>query len=217
MPCLSAPPTGWHGGAGPVIDGCGGRLGTEALRSEVSQVLQVEEDCGLEWLPPGTILFGGSAYGQRTAIRAAGSSRFSYWDMICLGRPASGDGYEQGAGEQGLTVHIDDRPLYVDRFSWAADSPVRLSSWGLQGHSVFAQLLMYPADEDVLLRARQVLAQPSLLAVGLMNATLVDGLLVVRVLGDASFKVHGVLQAVWSALRPLVMGRSTCPPRIWAT
>ena len=76
---------------------------------------------------------------------------------------------------------------------------------------------MYPADEDVLERARQVTVDPAWQAVGRVGVTLVDGLLVTRILGDAAFRVQVLLQTLWSRLRPLVMGHAPCPPRIWAT
>jgi urease accessory protein len=87
----------------------------------------------------------------------------------------------------------------------------------LQGHKVFSQLLMYPADEDILARARQVAADPAWKTVGQVGVTLVDGLLVVRVLGDVALQVQALLQTMWSRLRPLVMDHPPCAPRIWAT
>ena len=190
---------------------------TRGLRSEVIQEIDLAPGCSGEWLPQGTILFGGSSYAQRTVIRAATSARFSCWDSICLGRPASGDDFTQGSGEQSLAVFLDGKPLYLDRLDWTADAPLMCSGWGLQSYKVLSQLLMYPADEDVLERARQVTGDPAWQAVGRVGVTLVDGLLVMRMLGDAAFQVQELLQTLWSRLRPLVMGHAPCPPRIWAT
>ena len=139
---------------------------TRDLRSEVIQEIDLAPGCSGEWLPQGTILFGGSSYAQRTVIRAASSARFSCWDSICLGRPASGDDFTQGSGEQSLAVFLDDKPLYLDRLDWTADAPLMCSGWGLQSYKVLSQLLMYPADEDVLERARQVTVDPAWQAVG---------------------------------------------------
>lgn len=190
---------------------------TAGLRSEVVQELQVAADGGLEWLPQGTILFGGSRYWQQTNIRAAASARFCFWDIAHLGRPASDDNYHHGQCEQGVRVFVDDVPIYIDRLSWQADAPLLDAAWGLAGHKVLAQLMMYPADKDALQRARQALNASQPAGVGQTAVTLVDNLLVFRVLGDVGYQVQALLTRCWQQLRPLVMQRAACAPRIWAT
>jgi len=190
---------------------------TAGLRSQVVQDLQVEDGGELEWLPQGTILFGRSDYQQTTAIRAGASARFCVWDISYLGRPASGDDYQQGQCAQTLQVVVNDTPIYIDRLNWAADDPLLDAHWGLAGHKVLSQLLMYPMDMDGLQRARQILRPYSGAAAGHAAATLVDDLLVIRVVGDIGYRVQALLTECWRQLRPLVMGRPACTPRIWAT
>lgn len=48
-------------------------------------------------------------------------------------------------------------------------------------------------------------------------ATRVDDLLVVRALTGYAEPAHRLLRAVWGILRPRLLGRPPCPPRIWAT
>jgi len=62
--------------------------------------------------------------------------------------------------------------------------------------------------------ARACLAET---APGFAGATLVDGLLAVRQLGPSTEQARRTLMRVWSALRPPLLGREPCPPRIWAT
>ena len=49
------------------------------------------------------------------------------------------------------------------------------------------------------------------------TATVVDGVLVCRYLGPSASEAHVAFVDVWTALRPVLIGRPACPPRIWAT
>ena len=47
--------------------------------------------------------------------------------------------------------------------------------------------------------------------------TLLDDVLVVRWLGAGAQEGLSVLERAWSLLRPRLLGREPCPPRIWGT
>ncbi|MCY4012967.1 MAG: urease accessory protein UreD [Gammaproteobacteria bacterium] len=186
------------------------------LESSVTQCLDVGPGCGLEWLPQETILFGGSRYRVRTHVRLARDARFSGWDIVTLGRPASGDGYEAGAVRLETRIDVGEEHRLVERLAWnrVAGEPVPVldAHWGLGGNRTLASYYAYPADADTLERARNLIGDCA--ATG---ATLLDDLLVVRtVIGDVE-RARGLLTCVWEGLRRTVSGLAPSPPRVWAT
>ena len=187
-----------------------------AERSVLTQRLEVSAGASLEWLPQETILYGGSRVTVRTEVRLARAARFASWEIVALGRPASGDGYASGEARFGTDISVGGEPSLIERQRWrrgvGSEDPVLRAAWGLAGRRVLAAFHAYPADDDVLDRARTLLPQNRMCA-----ATLIDGLLVVRALADDASAARSRLVEVWSALRPLVTGLPPHPPRIWAT
>ena len=185
-------------------------------RSMLTHHLEVRAGASLEWLPQETILYGGSRIGVRTEVRLDPAARFASWEIVVLGRPASGDGYAAGEASLGTEVAVGGEPRLIERQRWrrgaGCEDAVLRAPWGLAGRRVLSAFYTYPADGDILDRARTLLPQDRTCA-----ATLVDGLLVVRVLADDAGAARGRLAEVWSGLRPLVIGLPPHPPRIWAT
>ena len=186
------------------------------LESSVAQCLDVGSGCRLEWLPQETILFGGSRYRARTRIRLARDARFGGWDIVTLGRPASDDGYETGAVRLETSIDVGEEHRLVERQAWSRgpgeSAPVLAAPWGLDGKRTLASYYAYPADADTLDRARSLLGDCA--AAG---ATLLDDLLVVRMLADDVARARGLLTRVWQGLRRTVSGLAPSPPRVWAT
>lgn len=96
--------------------------------------------------------------------------------------------------------------------------------WGLQGRPVVGTLFCYwpggASDrEQALNTARQLLQADTGAAHNrpLLAATLVNDILLVRYLGFCSEHCRQSLSGVWEALRPLVLSRQACTPRIWNT
>ena len=205
---------------------CGGtaRLTTPAAtkvyrstaESSVTQCLDVASGCAMEWLPQETILFGGSRYRARTHIRLARDARFSGWDVVTLGRRASGDGYEAGAAYLETRIDVDGERRLIERQAWCRDAgrtePVLTAAWGFAGLPTLASYYAYPADADALDRARRIVGHDERAGV-----TLLDDILVVRALARDVERAHNLLAAVWCALRPMVAGLKPLAPRIWAT
>ena len=186
------------------------------LESSVAQCLDVGSGCGLEWLPQETILFGGSRYRAQTHVRLARDARFCGWDIVTLGRPASDDGYETGTVCLETRIDVGEEHRLVERQAWSRgageSAPVLTAPWGLDGRPTLASYYAYPADRDTLDRARNLLGDcPA------TGATLLDDLLVVRMLAGDVERVRGLLTRVWQGLRRAVSGLAPSPPRVWAT
>jgi urease accessory protein len=79
---------------------------------------------------------------------------------------------------------------------------------------VFGTLVATPADEalQVAVRERVTLDKHAL-----FSATLIDEVLVCRYLGDHAEAARYCFTNAWSTIRPGLLGRTACPPRIWRT
>jgi urease accessory protein len=175
--------------------------------------LAVAAGARLEWLPPETILFGGSRARLGTEVRLARSAVFIGWEILALGRTLSGDLFTAGAFEQRLDCFVDDVPILLERTAAAAGDPVLSAPFGLHDHPYSATLLAWPANPDTLEAAREAIGDADYRH----GATVVDGLLVLRISGPNLPAIRSGLEAVWQALAPTLLGRPALPPRIWQT
>ncbi|WP_132445768.1 urease accessory protein UreD [Pseudomonas aeruginosa] len=174
---------------------------------------EVEPGATLEWLPQESIVFAGAQAELETRIQLRGDARLFYWDMVALGRPASGERFASGHFVAALDIRRDDRLLWherqrIDGGDRLLDSPI-----GLAGHPVLATLVASgEIDTDLLQRCR------ALPCAGRGNLSqLPGGLLVARCLADEALHARAWLIELWRLLRPALLGREAVPPRIWST
>lgn len=180
--------------------------------ARLQQHLQVDKDATLEWLPQDTILFAGCKTDMVTRIDlAAGSSTFIGWEILCLGRPSSGEDFDHGHCRQRFELWREDQPLVIDRSRFAGGDDLLSASWGLQSHQVTATLLATPCTREVLEAVREKITEPW------FSASLVEDVLVCRYLGSQGAKAREIFGQAWSVIRPMITGKSACPPRVWAT
>jgi urease accessory protein len=182
------------------------------------QHLRVAPGARLEWLPQDTIVFEGAEVELATTVELEGDATFLGWEMICLGRPAAGDRFTRGGCRQRFEVFRDGRPLVIERLRVDGGGPLQAAAWGLGAAAVNATVVCSPAGPDDLEQARAALGEVSGGAdTVLVAATLVDGALVVRARGTDPATVRARIERLWTTLRPRVLGRPPCPPRIWLT
>jgi urease accessory protein len=188
-------------------------------RARLDQHLTIEANACLEWLPQEAILFDGSAVHSATRIELNNSSRFIGWEISCLGRPASSESFAHGLFRQRLELYKQDEPLFIERALLQGDHAVLHAAWGLQSFTVTATMITYPANKTLLELARSSLEQHATsnnnMALG--SATLIDEVLVCRYLGHHAEHAKNVFTSMWSAIRPALLDREACAPRIWST
>ena len=73
--------------------------------------LSVAEGATLEWLPQETIVFDGAQARMHTRVSLAADSRFIGWDILCLGRTASGERFDTGRFELHYRIERAGAPL----------------------------------------------------------------------------------------------------------
>ena len=174
--------------------------------------LQVAAGATLEWLPQETIVFSAAQAELSTAIDLEGDAQLFYWDVVALGRPASGERFDLGHFQAQLDIRRDGQLLWHERQRIVGADGLLDSPIGLDGQPVFATLLVTgEIDSDLLERCR------SLPHAVRGDLTQLPGLLVARCLAGEALLARGWLIDVWRMLRPVLLGREAVPPRIWNT
>jgi urease accessory protein len=184
--------------------------------AEARQTVDIAlEGARFEWLPQETIFYRGSRARLSTRIRLDDASRMIAWEIGCLGLPARAEPFTAGRAVQSLEVWNGDRPLLQDRLRLDGGDGMMQARWGLAGLPVIGTLAAYPVTGAELeaLRAAEVSRGDD----GRIGLTAVDGLLVCRCIDAHADAVMRRFIALWTHLRPGLMGRSARPPRIWAT
>ena len=176
----------------------------------LEQTLRVESGASLEWLPQENILFAGARLQARTRIELEDGAVFIGWDINCLGRPSSCERFEHGAFDSRLMFYHQQKMLLVETQRVFAKQTLNAAA-GLRGYPMQANLLAFPCTQRHLEMVRECPASD------LLGATLIDGLLVVRALGNNSETLKQQLTVIWQTLRPELLGRPAVLPRIWAT
>ncbi|MEO1820769.1 urease accessory protein UreD [Pseudomonas sp.] len=167
----------------------------------------------LEYLPQDTIAFEGCNARMITRIDLAADARCVAWDLLCLGRPAAGEGFSYGQVDQRLDVWRDGRPIYIERNQFIGGDPLLAARWGLGGCGVSGTwLATVQLDRQQMDDLRESLTDCPELALTQRN-----GLLIGRYLGLHAEHARNTFIRLWQQLRPLINGREPCAPRIWNT
>jgi urease accessory protein len=178
--------------------------------------LRVETGATLEWLPQETIVYCGAQAELHTEIQLLGDARLCYWDMVALGRPASGERFDQGHFQAQLNIRRDGQLLWHERQRITGDDGLLDSPIGLNGQPVFATLLISgEIDHELLQRCRELPAAVQGQVRG--DLSQLPGLLVARCLATEALHARAWLIELWRLLRPVLLGRTALPPRIWST
>ena len=185
-------------------------LGGEA---RVEQRIRVAEDGVIEWLPQEQIAFPGAIVSSRTRFDLASGSRALGWELNCFGRPASGQRFDHGRFRQRLEVWRDGAPVLLEHACLDGGGAAMQAPWGLGGHEAMATLIATPAAADDVSALRQALDDLP----GEAAVTCFDDLLVLRWRGPGALEGYQLRARAWALLRPRLLGRQACPPRIWNT
>ncbi|MEX2481590.1 MAG: urease accessory protein UreD [Gammaproteobacteria bacterium] len=182
---------------------------SHARTAGLLQEIRVAAGAQLEWLPQETLVFDGAHAELRTRIALAGDARVIGCEILGLGRPAAGERFRHGVLDTWFEILRDGIPLFLDRLR---SGPGGVA--GLRGNTATATLFASGADEAALLAARSVIdSAPHTLA----GASLLGDLLICRALAPHCEPLIDLNRALWSRLRPLLLGRAATAPRIWRT
>lgn len=192
-----------------------------SLRKQRQQVeLQLQAGAVLEWLPQETILFNGARGEVSTTLQLAENSRALLWDVVCLGRPASGELFDSGHLVQKLLLRRGDQTIYRERNFFAGGSALLSQPWGMRGQPVSGTCIATCVlEEPALTELREILL--AVIGEGVMAVSQVDQCLLARYLGPSAEECRKGFEAVRAKVRPLldksVEANDAARPRIWNT
>ncbi|HEX9297021.1 MAG TPA: urease accessory protein UreD [Polyangiaceae bacterium] len=191
---------------------------SDGRMAEQVQRLAVASGGALEWLPQENIIFDGARVSLTTRVVLAEGARFIGWDVLCLGRPASGECLSKGWCRSHFELFAGRRPLSIERARYGGGAPVLDGHFGLGGEPASGTFFATPSSPAALALARAV--QPPARESAIVGSTLLGAeppVLCCRYLGPSAARAREHFARVWSAIRPGLLGRPASWPRIWFT
>ena len=174
----------------------------------------------LEWLPLETIVHSGAQGENRQRFLLAPGAEMIGWDVLALGLPASGEGFEAGT----FTQRIELPGVWLERARLDAEDTRLLDSpLGWAGQRVLATLWFAAGSaicatrRDALLAVAREASAGSTLAASAGATSTHAEVVTLRVLAPRVEPAIALLGAVWARWRQLAWDLAPCTPRIWRT
>jgi urease accessory protein len=166
-----------------------------------------------EWLAQETILFNGARLRRAFSADLAPGSRMLTVESIVFGRQAMGEELRVGMLHDSWQIRRAGRLIWADAMRLEGDiAALRRASFGF-GDAVACATLLYagPDAADLLEPVRAALSDgPSE-----SGATLLDGLLIIRLLDDDASRLRSNIIKVAGRIRHTAAGISQALPRVW--
>ena len=194
----------------------------ESLNNQFqNNLLSVKRGASLEWFPMETLFYSRSMGVSKTRVDVSAGGRFIGWDICSLGLPASHKPFIEGELRQTFDLYYDGDITWLERWRFnARDIDFLNSNLGLNGYSANGVFIAGPFEQDIAsdvmdeLRAQCTTVRNA--KQGLAGASLVNKWLVIRYVGSSTTQARDFFTSAWRLLRPLLLDRPACPPRIWA-
>lgn len=178
--------------------------------------LRATANSKLSWLPQETILFSGADARLATTITIAETARLCWWDILVLGRPASGEHFDTGRLEQQLRVSIAENLVLEERLAFSAGDRITVAPMGLGGASTIGTFIMTRhAPESQL--DNWLISVNGETGVGCFSVTQRGPLLLARYRGDDAQHCRQGFSELWRAIPPVDGDPVPSEPRIWHT
>lgn len=181
--------------------------------------LQVHAHSTLEWLPLETIIYPDACTQLSTRIELAAGASVIAWEVTCFGLRAQAEAFTSGNSTQQIDILCEGRLKLRERLMInPAENDLLASSAGLNGCSVNGLMVAGPfRDEEAIQQLIEQLRACCQRAEALASVTLNGEFLQVRYLGQCSEAARTLFIDCWQHIRPQLIGRADCAPRIWAT
>ncbi|WP_221793718.1 urease accessory protein UreD [Oceanobacter mangrovi] len=207
--------------------GAGRVYKARADKSLQRQIIEfnVADNASLEWLPLESIIYPGAVTRLETRVNLHGNARYIGWEVTSLGLPAAGKAFDEGSAmSQSLNIWRDGRLCLRERLVVDGSKQGMLqASCGLKQRPISGTMVAGPFGADAVSEA-QLDALRALCdrwieqdKDALAGVTLNHDFLIVRYLGSCSEQARKLFGECWAQIRPLLLAREACAPRIWAT
>ena len=170
----------------------------------------------LEWLPQETIIFDSARAELATKVTLARDAVFIGWDVVCLGRTASGERFRHGRFRQCFELVREGVLAYTDRAVLDGDDMLLDAPVGLNGCTMFGTFVIAAPSlaDDLVAACRSATAGADELDIA---STRLPEAIVVRCRGRSAEAARSAFARVWTVVRPALVGRAALAPRIWNT
>ena len=175
--------------------------------------LRVAQGSWLEWCPQETILFDRSRLRRSLELDIAAGARAMLGETLVLGRIASGERTERGHLHDRIDIRQNGSLVWRDVFRLDGEfAPMVTSSAGLAGaRAVTTFAYVAPDAPERIELAREFLPSGPVEA----GATVVGGVLVVRLLAQDPLALRRAFALFWTGFRAAVAGLPPVLPRLW--
>lgn len=176
--------------------------------------IQVADGALCEWLPQENIVFDGALANMSLDVDLTGNATFCGWDFTCLGRPASGERFDDGVLRQRTVIRRDGRTSFREQAVIEAANEQRNAATVLAGFTAYGSMFVVGGERD-----EEILSSAQAVFLHCTNAgvTWVNNTLVARWVGQSTEEGRALFAQLWAVLRPWYAGRAALMPRIWAT
>lgn len=164
-----------------------------------------------EWLAQEAIAFDQTRLNRRTEARLYGEARLLAVESLVLGRSAMGERFRSGAINDQWRVWRDGRLVWADGLHLSGDiDGLAALPWGLGDATALSTLVYVGPDAETLLPLARDLTDG-----GTGGATLVNGILLLRLLAADAAALRGRVSAALCALRAATFGLPPRLPAVW--
>ena len=179
------------------------------IPASIRTVIKIEDDSTLEYLPQESILFDGAKLNRAVNISLGARSCLLLSEMFVLGRWAMNEDFTRGIFLDRWSIDVAGQPIWREGLRVEGGLSSLSSSLGFANARALATIFYAGANAaEVLGLARDVIGPMG-------GATIVRGMLVVRMLGNEAGMLKQQLSEIISIIRAAALGRPAEVPRVW--
>ncbi len=184
---------------------------------EAAQDVKITAAAGAvcEWLPQENIFFNAADARNAIAVSLEPGAVFCGWDVMCLGRTASGERFDSGSVRQRLRVTRAGHSLFEELGTIKGGSALLDSPVGMAGFPVCGTFLL--AGMEISKPALDECRDAAPAGKAKWGMTRLPDLLVARYLGPSAEQAQEYFVRILKTVRPLYSQRAMQIPRIWNT
>lgn len=180
--------------------------------ADIDLGLRVEAGARLEWLPQEMILFDGARLKRQVRIDLAADATLLAGDITVFGRGARGERFSRGFLLDRWQVRRDGRLIWADATRLDDDPLTAIDDpAGFDGAAAQALILCQGPQAEERRDAVRAAAQAAAMQAG---ATILEGLLLIRLLDRDAARLRRHFAVLWSLLRS-GLERPSHMPRHW--
>jgi len=179
------------------------------MPASIRTVIKIEDGSTLEYLPQESILFDGAKLNRAVNISLGARSCLLLSEMFVLGRWAMNEDFTRGIFLDRWSIDVAGQPIWREGLRVEGGLSSLSSSLGFANARALATIFYAGANAaEVLGLARDVIGPMG-------GATIVRGMLVVRMLGNEAGMLKQQLSEIISIIRAAALGRPAEVPRVW--